>query len=180
MKISINLLPPEIIAEQVKNTKFYKIQAAGVIVVLVMIFLTSLTVVLRILQSRNISTVSAKAAQSQQRISDLKDTQAALLLLNDRLKVIEQYWGVASKQSSMYEIINKLTPPTVAINAVTVNNAGEVILLALVLDSASLDNFVTSLTAKESNEDKISQVSVDSLNRGRDGVYRVSLKVKPK
>lgn len=180
MKISINLLPPEIIAEQVKNAKFYKIQAVGIIVVLAMVFLTSLTVALRILQSRNISAVSAKAAQSQQRISDLKDTQAALLLLNDRLKVIEQYWGVASKQSSMYQIINKLAPSVVAVNAVTVNSAGEVILLALAPDSASLDNFVTSLTTKESNEDKISQVLIDSLNRGRDGVYRVSLKIKPK
>lgn len=179
-KIAINLLPPEILSRQLKKASFYKIQAVGVTIILILVFLTSLTVVMRILQSHNISVVQAQVTQTQHRVSDLKDTQVALLLLNDRLKVINEYWGVPSKQSSLYKLIDKLIPPAVVVNAITVSRSGEVVFLALVPDSVSLDNLVDNLTTRQSNEDKISQISIESLNRSRDGLYRVSFKVKPK
>lgn len=177
--LKINLLPPEILAQEFKRAKFYKVQAAGVAVILGLIFLTALTLALRILQSRNMSEVQAKVTQEEQAVSDQKNTQAALVVLNDRLKVIDQYWGVASKQSAMYELINKLIPSSVTATAVTIDKGGEAVFAALAPDSLTLDSLVTNLTDKESNEGKISQVSVDSLNRGRDGFYRVTFKVKP-
>lgn len=180
MKISINLLPPEIITKELKKANFYKIQFAGIVVILTMVFLASLTVALRILQSRNITVVQANLTQTQQRVSDLKDTQAALFLLKNRLTVIDQYLGVSSKQSSMYKLINKLVPSSVTINAMTIDKAGDVLLLALVPDPVSLDDLINELTAKENNEEKINQVGVESLNRGRDGYYRMSLKIKTK
>src|SRR3989338_6826946 len=100
MKISINLLPPEIITEQTKNTKFYKIQYFVVFIIFVLIFLTSLTLALQILQSRNIVTAQAKVSESQQKVESLKNTQAALFVLKNRVSVISQYLGVPSKQSS--------------------------------------------------------------------------------
>ena len=179
-KISINLLPPETIAKELKKASFYKIQFVGIAVILTMIFLASLTVALRILQSRSITEVQANLTQTEQRVSDLKSTQAALFLLKNRLTVIDKYLGVSSKQSLMYRLIEKLVPPSVAINAMTIDKAGDVILLALVPDPASLDNLINGLTAKENNEEKINQVGVESLNRGRDGYYRMSLKIKTK
>ena len=59
-KLSINLLPVEFTAEEVKRAKFYKIQTLGVGIILFMIFLASITVSLRILQSHNINLVQAK------------------------------------------------------------------------------------------------------------------------
>lgn len=179
-RISINLLPPEIITRELKKANFYKIQFAGIVVILTMVFLASLTVALRILQSRNITVVQANLTQTQQRVSDLKDTQAALFLLKNRLTVIDQYLGVSSKQSSMYKLINKLVPSSVTINAMTIDKTGDVLLLALVPDPVSLDDLINELTAKENNEEKINQVGVESLNRGRDGYYRMSLKIKTK
>lgn len=179
MKISINLLPPEVRAEKLKQAKYYKIQTLGIIVILVLVFLTSLTLAMRVLQSRNIVEAQARANEVQQRVSDLKNTQASLILLSDRLKTINQYFGVSSKQSEMYKLIDKLIPPSVAINAITIDNASEAVFLALVPDSTTLDNLINSLTTKESNEGKISQVSIESLNRGRDSQYRVSFKIKP-
>lgn len=179
-KISINLLPPEIIAREIKKTKFYKIQAIGVAVILVMIFLASLTMALRILQSRNITDVQAKVGQTEQKVSDLKNTQASLFLLKNRLTVIDKYLGIPSKQASLYKLIDKLIPPTVVINAININKTDEVTLMALVPDPASLDIFVNNLTEREENEGSISNVSVESLNRGKDGFYRVSFKIKPK
>ncbi|EKD85366.1 MAG: hypothetical protein ACD_38C00036G0003 [uncultured bacterium] len=176
-KISINLLPPEILAQEVKKARFYKIQAAGVGVVLVLVFLTSLTLALRILQSRNISEVQVKLAKAEQRISDLKSTETSLMLLKNRLMVVNQYFGVSSQQTEMYKLIEKLTPLSVAVNSITVGKGGDVTLQAFVSDPVSLDEFVNNLTSVEWNENKISQVSVDNLNRGRDGVFRISLKI---
>jgi len=178
-KISINLLPPEIVARELKKANFYKIQFVGITVILTMIFLASLTVALRILQSQNITEVQAKLTQTQQQVVDLKSTQASLFLLKNRLAVIDQYLGVSSKQSSIYKLIDQLIPPSVAINAITINKAGEAVLMASVPDASSLDRLMDNLTVKENNEGKISQVSIESLNRGRDGFYRISFKIKP-
>lgn len=179
MKISINLLPSEDIVKEVKRIKFYKIQFIGIIIILLMVFLTSLTVALRILQNRYITQYQVKVTAAEKQVSDLKNTQISLLLLKDRLKVIDEYLGVSSKQSSIYQLMDKLIPQSVVISAISVDQAGEVVLVALVQDSISLDVLISNLTNQETNENKISQVSVESLNRGRDGFYRISFTVKP-
>ncbi len=180
MKISINLLPAEIIAQEFKKAKFYKIQFVGVAIILIMIFLASLTVALRILQSHNITVVQAKLNQTEQKAVDLKDTQASLFLLKNRLSIIDQYAGVSSKQSAMYRLLDKLIPQNVFISAITINKVDETILLASVPDAVSLDILMNNLILKENNEDLISKVSIESFNRGKDGFYRISLKISPK
>lgn len=179
-KISINLLPPEILAEQIKGSKFYKVQLIGITIILMMVFLSSLTVALRILQNKNIVMAQAEVDAVSQQVSGFRSTEASLLLLKNRLAIIDQYLGVQSKQSSMYLLIDKLISESVAINSITIDKTGEAVLLVSAPASDNLDSLVSNLTTKESNEDKISQISIDSLNRGRDGFYRVSLKIKAK
>lgn len=179
MKISINLLPPEDLAKKTQRAKFYKVQFAGIAIILFLIFLTSLTLALRILQNRSMTVYQARLALAQQKVSDFKSTQASLVLLKDRLQVIDQYLGVPSKQSSIYQLIDKLMPQSVAINAISVDQAGAVAFTALVPDSITLDNLLSNLISNESNENKISQVSVEGLNRSREGFYRVGFKIKP-
>ncbi len=177
-KISINLLPSEIMARELKEAKFYKLQFVGIGVVLVMVFLASLTLALRILQNHNIAVIQATVTQEGQKVSDLKDTQVSLLLLKNRLSVIDQYLGIPSTQSMMYRLLDKLIPVSVSINAMSIDKAGTVTILATIPDSFVLDTLVSNLTNQETNEGKISQVSIDALNRGRDGLYRVSFKIK--
>lgn len=179
MKISINLLPSEDIAKEIKRVRFYKIQFAGIIIILFMIFLTSLTVALRILQNRYIAPYQSKVTAAEQQVSDLKKTQVSLMLLKDRLKIIDQYLGVSSKQVSMYQLIDSLIPQSAVISAISVDQSGGVTFVALIQDSNNLDELINNLTDKETNGNKISQVSVESLNRGREGFYRVSFKIAP-
>lgn len=179
MKISINLLPPEIIEHELKRTRFYKIQALGALVTLVMVFLAILTTVLALLQNRGIKLYQAQLAQAEQKVTGLKSTQASLLLLKNRLAVINQYLGVPSKQSSMYRLIDRLIPAPVVVNAVAISRDGGAVLVVSAPDSFSLDTLLSNLSSGETNEASISQVSVESLNRGRDGLYRVSFKIKP-
>ncbi len=180
MKISINLLPIEIRVQELKRAKFYKIQVIGVVSILIMIFLTSLTVALRILQSRNISVYQVKFANAQQRVSDLKSTQASLIVLKDRLSVIDQYYGVSSKQSSMYQLIDRLVSPPVVTNSISVDQTGIVTLTLSAPDAESLDQSISNLASDEYNGGNISKVSLESLSRGRDGLFRVGLKITSK
>ncbi len=178
-KILINLLPPEVMARELKNVKFVKIQLIGIAVILFMIFLAALTLALQILQNHNIAVYQAKLTQAEDKAADLKDTQASLFLLENRIKVINQYLGVPSRQSAMYLLIDRLIPASVVINSITIQKDGEAVFLALVPDSVSLDTLISNLTTKDNNEGKIKEVLIESLNRGRDGTYRISFKLKP-
>lgn len=180
MNISINLLPPEFKTEELKKAKFYKIQAVGVAIIMAMVFLAVVTLGLRILQSQNVVRAKNKLSQAETHVSGLKTTQAAILLLKNRLTTIDQYLGTPSKQAEMYRLINKIIPSSVSVSAFSIDKSGQVVLLAMVPDAASLDNLVESLTNKDLGGNKINQVSIDSLNRAREGIYRISLKVQPK
>lgn len=167
-------------AAEIKRAKFYKIQAIGVAVIMGMVFLSSLTVALRILQSQSIQQVKVKLGQSEQKVLNLKDRQVSLILLKNRLTVINQYLGTSSKQTAIYRLLDKLLPQSLVINSLTVDKTGDIILTGATIDSSSIDTLVESLLDKETNEDKVSQVAVESINRGRDGLYRISLKIKSK
>lgn len=179
-KIAIDLLPLEYREQQLKGIKFIKIQSIGVATILIMVFLSSLTIALRILQSQNILQIQNRITQSEQRVSDQKNNEAALFLLKNRLATINQYIDVPSKQSEIYKLVTQLIPPSVILSAFSVDKSGEVLIVAVAPDSTSVDSLVNNLTDKSSNQDKISQVSLENINSGRDGVYRLSLKIKPK
>lgn len=178
--ISINLLPPEFMVEKLKNARFYKIQTIGVGIILVTIFLASLTVALRILQSSHIAQIQLKIDEAEGRVTALKDRQVSLVLLKNRLSTIGQNLGTPSKQNNMYTLLEKIIPRLVSVTSIAVDRSGNAAIIVLVPDSNILDNLITSLTSKDSNEGKIAQVSVESLNRGRDGVFRASLKIVAK
>lgn len=179
-KIAINLLPTEFLAQEITRSKFIKIQTIGVVFILMMIFLSSLTIALRILRSQSIVQIQNRLAKSEQRITNLKDAQGSLLLLKNRLVAINQYLESPSKQAQMFNLINGLLPASVSVSSVAVDKDGGVLVLATTSDSSSLDQTISNLISQEKNQDKISQVSVESLGRGRDGIYRLSFKVRPR
>ncbi len=178
-KISIDLLPIEFKADEIKKAKFYKIQILGVAVILLIIFLSSLTVALKILQTQNISQAEAKLDKIQQQVGGLKDTQSSLVILKDRLTAINQYLGVPSRQVQVYKLIYQLLPASVSVNSISIDKVGEVLVLATVSDASVIDQIINNMLSAEISEGKISQVKVETLSRGRDGIYRLSLKVKP-
>lgn len=177
-KISINLLPLEYATEEIKKAKFYKVQLLGVVAILMVVFFASLTVALRILQSKNLREVQATLSQEEEKVTLLKDRQAALFVIKNRLSTVNQYLGVTSKQVSTYNMLNQLLPPQLAISSLSVNRSGDAFVVAMASDYLTLDNLVSSLVSKDERSKKISQMSIDTLTRGRDGIYRISFKLK--
>lgn len=179
MKISINLLPPETLQEETKKKTFYKVQYFGAGLILFLVFLTSLTLALQMLQNKNIVTVEAKLKESEDKVADLKNTQVSLFILKNRLSTISKYIGVSSKQASLYMLVDKLIPASVSVSSITVDKTGGVYIIAGTAEKEDLDEFLENLINKEKNENKIQQVEADSLTRGKDGIYRIGLKIKP-
>lgn len=178
MKIAIDLLPQEFRIEERKRVKFLKVQAIGVVVIMVVTFLALATVVLRFLQSQNIVKLQDKLIFAEKRVEELKNTQASLLLLKDRLTTISKYLEIPSKEVQTYKLISQLVPASVSIGSISIDRGGELLVLATAADGISIDELMSNLISKETNQDKIRQVSIENLSRGRDGVYRLNFKVK--
>lgn len=180
VKIAINLLPAEFTKERVKNVRFYKIQILGIGLILVVVFLSSFTVALRILQSQRVKQAEGQLNEAQQKVTSYKSKEATLMALKNRLKAIDQYYGVPSLQVSMFNLLNTLLPSSIKVNSLSVGKTGDISFSAVVQNSVLLDEMITDLTDKDKNQGKIESVFIDSLNRSRDGVYRVDFKIKPK
>lgn len=179
-KIVIDLLPVEFKTQVIKTAKFYKIQAIGVAIILFMAFLASLTLALRVLQNQQILQTKTRLTQAEEKVSDLKSTQASVLLLKNRLTTLRVYLENPSKPTQMYQLITELVPASFSVNSISVGTDGELLISAVAPDSLSLDNFITDLLAADKTQGKISQVSLENINRGREGIFRVSLKIKSK
>lgn len=179
-KIAINLLPDEFKIAELKRAKFYKVQQVGVGIVLVMVFLSSVTVALRFLQSQNLKTLQSKVSAAQDQITDLKDTQKSLILLKDRLVAIEGYLDHPSKQSQMYSLAAEVLPKSISVSSISVGTSGDILVLGVARDGESLDQVISDLTLSELGKEKVAQVIVDGISRGREGIYRLTFKIKPK
>ena len=179
-KITINLLPEEFRLEELKRAKFYRVQTIGVGIIMLFIFLSTLTIALRILQSQSIKQVQAKLNTEKEKITNLKTTQGSILLLKNRLTAINQFLGISSKQVLTYEFINRILPSSVNISSISVNKSGDISLLLDSPDSSSVDELISNLTTGEEAQAKIVNVAIEGLNRGRDGVFRLSLKITTK
>lgn len=179
-RLLINLLPPEFTAEEVKLGKFYKIQAVGISIILFMIFLSIVLVSLRVLQSNSVKLVQTQASEAENKVVSLSSRQASLILLKTRLNAIQNYFGIPSKQTEMYTLVASLLPSSIDVGTVSVGRDGTVLIAVLVPDADSLDRMFADLLDKEKNESKIGRVSIETLDRGKDGIFRVSFKVEPK
>lgn len=178
-KISINLLPQEVVLNQVKQKKFYKIQTISVAVVLFFIFLTSTTFALRILTRQNATLAKEEFESAQNRVSQFSSKETQLTLLKKRLNMIDSL-SKPSKQRAMFNLVISLIPESVIISSQQVDQSGNVVLTAIVSSTDDLEAVTDNLLDKEKNEDRISKVDLESLSRGREGVYRVNIKITAK
>lgn len=176
--IAINLLPVEFATKQVRQKKFYKVQVVSIAALLIMAFMASITVALRVLQSQNLTSAQTRLAQAEDEVLNLKSKEAAVVVLKNRLDAINRVHGVSSKQLTAYSLIDGLLPQDIPINSLSIDVNGNILLSFTVSSPEVLDNLMTSLTSKDRNFNLVDQVEVESVARSRDGLLRVSLKIK--
>ena len=177
--ISINLLPQEAAVSQIKAGRTRKVKILSIVFLMLLFFLASVLVTLRILQNQTISKLQVQAQTSEGQISELKDKESTLVLLKNRLDLSSQYRSVPSKQKNVYDAVSSKLPPSIAVSAISLDTVGNLSISTVSEDSQALERLLADLTSEESFN-KIGAISVESLSRGRDGTYRISLKMTSK
>lgn len=177
LRLSINLLPLEVIRAEATASKYYKLRLASMVIVLAVIFFSSATLALRILQSHSIKSAEGSVSAAENKVSKFKGAESSLLVLKNRLVSIDQITSTPSKQRDLFNLITSLMPPSLVINSITTDRSGIVSLTLISSSGAAADDFLLSLLS-EKKDQKISSVEIESLSRGRDGIYRITLKIK--
>jgi len=176
MGLNINLLPAEFRVDQKSQKKFQIVQKISIAILLVLVFLASGATAFRIFQSQDITKIEDQAKQGEQRVVAKKTSEATLVVLKNRLTLINQIQKSSSNNTLVYQRISGLIPPDVTTSSLSVDRSGNMLLSIIAPNTQSLEGMLNNLTSKEAF-DAISSIELQSLSRGRDGVFRSSLKI---
>lgn len=179
MKSSINLLPNEYAVTEKQQKKIGLIQTISVVFMLILFLSASVIVALRIFQSKNLSTAQQKTKEEEAAVLQFKDKEASLFVLKNRLNTITQLLKSPSKQLAMYSFLEGIVPANVNLTSISADKSGSVTISALAPDEEALDSMMTVLT-NEAAFEVFTQIEIENLARGKDGTFRLNLKVIPK
>ncbi len=177
-KVDINLLPTEVSEQQIKQSKFNRVQSISIGILLLLILVTSMTVALRVIQSNNLKKMQNNVTNLEEKISSFKDKEAAVVVLKNRVNAIKELLNVPHKQTSMFNLITDQFAPGVSASSVTVDRGGNVTISLTTTNSGALEQELNLLTSDEYFK-KIAKIDVESLAGSREGSYRVNLKIFP-
>lgn len=178
-KFQINLLPEEFSVKQKEQQKFNRVQSLSVFAVLILVFFSSVVIALRILQSQKINQLESNTVNAENKISTLKQKEATLFILKNRLTTVNQILKAPSKQTELYYFVTGLLPSNITVSSISTDKFGNVSFAAVVPDADSLDVLLNNLTDQAAFE-KISKVEIESLSRGKDNLIRANIKVTSK
>lgn len=176
-KLSINLLPAEYANIYSSNVRFQKIQRIGIGILILLIFLSSLTFALSLLQNSNILQANTNLQAAENAVSQFKFQEESLVLLKDRLNNLQRISSTPSRSNIMYNLINILMPVSLTPTLIVTDTFGNISLTVVTINSTDVDNFILTLINPQKNQGLVSKVDIESLSRGKDGVYRVNLKI---
>lgn len=179
-KIKINLLPPEYTTELLKQIKFDKVQAIGLASMIVVAFISSLITTFALIQAQSVKQAQARLNTVESQVNQLKDTQAQVLLLKNRLTSINKYLEVPSKQSAMYELMSKLLPGSANLGSMAIDRSGDVLASVVVSDASVVDDMFGDFLNNEKNENRIDSVLVENISLGKNSIYTLNFRIKTK
>lgn len=176
---SVNLLPVEMILRRKQNLKLTLINRVSIIALVFLVFATSATLTLRLIQSKTLEREKKDLVFAEGKITGFKDNEGGILLLKQRLSKIQTLSGEDIPRKAIFNLIIYLTPQEIEISEIVVDRRGNVI---ATLSTSSLPAFTTlvdNLGDKEKNMNLIKSVNLENMSYGRDSLYRFSLKIAP-
>lgn len=174
-KLKINLIPPEIKEKAKKEAKKGLIIRISVGLLGVLILATSGILATIIYQSVTVRSLNSQLEQEKSRIASLKDKEAVVYFLKNRIDTINKFSATRYTQSEIFELITLLYPKGVNVTSLQIDRSKKVQLQAETTDTTSLDNFFQNLTDPKVHEGKIASVSVEGLNKSKAGLIRFNL-----
>lgn len=176
--ISINLLPKQEAEVLARQKRFKRLQLYGTVIIAVLFFVVSVVFGLAIMQTTRLKQAESSLDQAKNELEQFKSKEISLLVLKDRVKEIARVRSEPSKSSLMLTLISELLYPSISPSIINVDKNSNSNLVLTSSNIEELDNFLNDLLDKQKNENLISSVTVDNFSRGRDGTYRVALKLR--
>lgn len=178
--LAINLLPQDVLLAQEHRAKLSLINKISVGVLVLLTFFTSATVALRIAQRSDLTQTQSNLVYAQDKVESFKSKEEQLVILKQRMAVMQNLIGLDSKKKALFNLILYLTPVDMQVTDVTINTKGIISLSVSSSNLASVQNLITNLGSKNKNSDLISKIDLNSFSSGRDGVYYMTLNITPK
>jgi Tfp pilus assembly protein PilN len=176
-KIKINLLPPEIKEKAKKEAKQSLINKISIALLGVLILITSSILAVVIFQGATVNLLNTEIENEKSRIQSQKDTEAIVFLLKNRIDTINQFTNKRYKQREVFDLITSLFPQGVALKTVLIDKTTKVVVVGQTDNTFSLQAFFDNLTDPQTNEGKIANVTVESLNNNQPGKINFELSV---
>lgn len=178
-KITINLIPAEFAQKQRTQGRYGRLQLVGILLVLLVFLLASITFALSIIQNQNINVLAGNVKKLEDKVASYREKEGALLLLKNRLTNIGSHKS-ESRPRLIYEFVSSNIPEGIYTSSISINSGGYVLISASTQQKDSLDEFINSVVRSEEGKALIASAVFENLNRGRDGLYRVNIKITAK
>jgi hypothetical protein len=174
----INLLPIEVIQQQKQKSKQNLANRFSVGMLVFLVFMTGIVFALRLMQDSSAQNVEDNIAHAQNEIGSLQEREGMLVSLKTKLGSIQGLVNGDSKSVMFSSVLNQ-SPQDLKLAVLSVEKSGILMISLSSLSVSSIETFLTHLQDPNMVAFKISKIDVDSFSKGKDGVYRVTLKITP-
>lgn len=179
-KVSVNLLPPEILLQRKHDSKLIVANKLSILVLIILIFFTSATIALRLAQNNQLQSSREALASAQNVVTGLGSKEESLLVLKQRLGQIDTLLGEDTKRKSMFNMLVSLTPSDVGISEVSVDKNGAILASFNSFSLPSVETFLEDMTDSQNSSDLIKKIDLEGFSLSKGNVYRFSLRIMPK
>lgn len=176
-KLRINLIPPEIKERAKRDLKRAMISRISVGLLGILILLTSVILAIVIFQGARLSALNSEIQQHKSKIESLKDKEAVMHLLKNRIDTINQFTQNKYKQGEVFDLMTSLFPSGINLSSMRIDKGSKVTVTGDTVSTASLQNLFDNFTDPKINEGKVTGVTVESLNKNPKGDIRFDLGV---
>lgn len=179
-KMSINLLPQEILAERRQGSKLSILNKLSIGLLVLMVFLSSSTVALKLSQNKQLQTTQDNLVHAQTAANSLQPRAVQVASLKQRLGTVQSLEGKDAKIKAIFNLIAALTPADIRVADLNVDANGQMTMAATTQSLSSFGTLIAALKDKGKTSGLIAKVELDGLSIGRDSTYRFGLKIAQK
>lgn len=175
-KISINLLPPEILDEDKIKGKQPLFTKISISLLILIVALTVAVFMYGISQSLALKNLENQVDQASLKVTTLKEQEGLLTLLKARIDKIKSLAGQESPPAQAFNMISGVMPAEMKLLSFSMDKNSRIILSGETSTTVSIKSFFDSLmdTGKSGG---VSSVKVESLSRSMDGKIRFDLTI---
>lgn len=174
-KISINLLPADLIIHEIEEKK-RSLKITICIAAIATFILVSLSILfLRFLQNQDAQNANNVLNSTTNVVKNLKSEESALAALRSRLDVISQILKNEPLEVAAYSTLLSLTSSQANIIGFTVDKKGKVLLSLESSNIRKLQQVLDRLSDPPQTNSRISNLVVDGISKTRSDVYKADI-----